>query len=330
MKKSTFILLLLLTLTVSYVSQLNGQAFVKRTGGYFWGGQIRWSAYKIFSSLFFNFERGARAEVFHRRQEKIILQRLLSQLHRPRYVLFEVTGYPLATCSAFLETDNPAYYYRFNTFFDTNILKALGGGPQEPYAISAFLGNILFLTRKNLADRLLARTGRQIGSALAGFVISTGHWHILDNIRIDDRWYEIEFMLTGRLHESRIHKMLWDFRFGYKYHQNPLAMDALIFYLRRSHSDWKHVDWGWLRNSEFTTKISFPVERDVFKRPFISRIYFLASKKYPLKFMNYPVLFKLGIGFVWAYLRRFDREVRTFEPVESSKLIWLINPNVEF
>lgn len=295
----------------------------QRLFGFYLGENIVLSPYKSYGSIFLNFQRHAQIRAIQPKEEYRLYKHLLARFLFPRFVLFQGTISPLAAASSFLETDNPMLFGRFKLYPGLNWFKAISTGPEEPYALSFFLGNISFFSRSDAEKR-------QLGSALAGFVFSTGHWHILDNIRIDDRWYEIEFALTGRFREQRKMKLTWDFRLGYKSHQNRMAFDVAVLTLNRSHSDWYFKKWSLLKNSEINATFNFPVGDDARHRPFVTRIYFVFSKKYPITLFQRKWLLKLGAGFVHARHRRFDRTLREFESRETSKFTWLIKPNIEF
>lgn len=330
MKKPFLILLLLFSLLATPSLYGRWMRFSQRSAGFYWGGQLRLGPYKTFGSLYLNFRRDSKIDVRNKHQERIIFKQLISRSLLPRYLLLESTSYPMATLSSFLETDNPEYFQRFKFYNGLNIVRALCVGPEEPYSVSLFLGNILFYVRQNLLDQVLLQRVKQTGSAMAGFLLSYGHWHIQDNIRIDDHWYEIQYMLTSRIQESQKFKIVWDCRFGFKFHENPLAIDVAVFSFRRSHSDWRSVDWSVFRNSEISLRLNLPVGNDARGRPPVSRFYCVFTKKYPVRIFKIPILLKFGSGFVWARLKRFDRDIRQFETTDSSKLIWLIKPGVEF
>lgn len=298
-----------------------------RLFGFYLGENISLNPYKVFGSAYMNFRRHAPIHAIQPQQENRMYQHLLQGFGLPRFVLVQATLNPLATVSAFCETDDPVLFNRCKVYPGINWLKSLSTGPEEPYALSLFLGNITFFRR---ATASVSET-RQTGSALAGVVFSTGHWHILDNIRIDDRWYEVELALTGRFFEPpQQRKLTWDFRLGYKTHENPLAFDVAVLSLNRSHSDWQFKNWSLFQNSEFNAAFNFPVGADSRHRPLLTRIYLVFTKKYPITLLRRTWLLKLGTGVVHARIRRFDRDTRDFEPRESDKFVWLIKPNIEF
>jgi hypothetical protein len=298
----------------------------QRLFGFYLGENISLSPYKSYGSVYLNFQRHARMRAIQPQQEHRLYQHLLRRLALPRFILVQTTLYPLAAASCFCETDHPALFNRCKVYPGLNWFKAISTGPEEPYALSLFLGNITLFSRGTPS----AQEPRRIGSALAGVVFSAGHWHILDNIRIDDHWYEIELALTGRFQDQQKMKLSWDFRVGYKAHENPLAFDVAVLSLNRSHSDWQFKNWSLFKNSEFNTAFNFPVGDDARDRPVLTRIYFVFSKKYPITLLRRTWLLKLGAGFVHARIRRFDRDTREFEPWETGKFVWLIKPNIEF
>jgi hypothetical protein len=303
----------------------------KRTLGYYWGAQMNWGPYRTYSSLYFNFLRNDPIEVMNPKQEYRVFTRLLEKIYAPHYFLLQGTIYPAATMSSFIETDNPRFFKRFKTYFDLNLLRAVGGGYEEPYAVSVFLGNLIFFSRENILDTLTCTERRQTGSALGGFLISGGQWHIQDNIRIADWWYEIMLMLGGSLNETSIRRIEWNFRTGLKFHQNPLPADVAVVTIQRDHSEWKYRGWSLKRNSSFKYICHFPIGKDARHLPFTSRHYFIFSKKYPLPKPIFGInfLFKFGLGVDWEYIKEFDRQPRTFNSQETSSLSWVIQPNID-
>lgn len=325
-----YLVLLLLLIIPNFVFSFQ-LGISKRTLGYYWGAQTTLGPYRSYSSLYINFLRNAPIEVMNPKQEYQIFTRLLEKIYAPHYFLLQGTIYPTATISSFVETDNPKLFNRFNTYFDLNLLRAVGGGYEEPYAVSIFLGNLIFFSRDRIINTLNRSERKQTGSALGGFLISGGHWHIQDNIRIDDWWYEILFMLGGSLNETSVRRIEWNFRTGLKFHQNPLPADVASVTIQRDHSEWKYRGWSLLRNSGFKYICHFPVGEDARHLPFTSRHYFILSKKYPWPKPIFGInfLLKFGLGVDWEYIKEFDRQQRTFFSKETSSLSWVIQPNID-
>lgn len=321
----------LIGLCLLVTSQLHAldQVFRTRVLGFYLGGQATWSPYKTYGSLYFNFQRGARLEVMTPQDELRIFQRLLSQFYRPRYFLFQATVYPAATVSSFTETDYPRQFKKFTVYDDLNLLRSVGSGYEEPYALSVFLGNIIFFTRQQLTENTLPAS-RQTGSALAGILVSGGHWHIQDNIRIDDKWYEFQFMLTGKYSEPRLQRVGWDVRLGCRLHANELISDVALIGFRRDHSDWRYRGWSLRRNIEFKYTGYLPIGADAHELPLFVRHLWVVTKKYPVRFWKYDLFLKMGVGILWEHLKRYDREHHTFDNYATSNLTWLLQPNVEF
>ncbi|MDZ7261308.1 MAG: hypothetical protein ONB05_04290 [candidate division KSB1 bacterium] len=302
-------------------------AFSSNLRGYQLGGTLGLGAYQTYGSLYFNLQRYARLQVLSAEEEVRLYQRLLSQLPRPRYVLFQVTVYPLAGLSSSLETDYPEVFDKFRLFGTTNLLRSLGSGPEEPYALSLFLGNIAIFARPGPSE---SSKQRQTGSAVAGFIISAGHWHILDNIRIVDRWFEAELKLKGSLNEPKQRRLTWDFRLGVKLHQNNLVHDVAVLSILRDQSDWDYKGWSLWRNSVFHYTGYVPIGPGKDGRPFMVRHLLSIGKKYPLRLAGRSVLLRLSLGILWEWVRLFDREIRQFQPAASTHQVWLIQPSVEF
>jgi hypothetical protein len=209
------------------------------------------------------------------------------------------------------------------------MLLSAGSGAEEPYALSLLLGNLAFFGSREKIVREKSRI-KQLGSAMAGFLISTGHWHIYDNIRIDDRWWQTELILTGNLKEPNIRKILWNFRIGAKIHGNKFVPDVVLLAFQRNHTEWHYRGISLLRSSVIRYEAHFPIGPESGRSPFAIRQLFTYGKKIPFKLSGRFIALRLGGGVLWEWVRRYDHEKRIFRPEETSHLLWMIQPSVEF
>lgn len=304
--------------------------FRSNIGGYNFGGTASLGAYQTYGSIYLHLIRSARMEVIAPEDESRLYGHLLRRLIEPRYLLLQLSLYPLAGLSSSLETDRPSFYNRFYVLDSLNMLKSLGSGPEEPYALSLFLGNITVFARPAGEVASDAPKRRQSGSAVVGFQVSAGHWHIQDNIRINDRWFEPELRLKGSLNEPGVRRVSWNVHTGVKLHHNPIVADVVVLAFQRDRSDWNYRGWSPARNSFFEYSGYLAVDRAPDNGwPWVRHLARL-GKKYPVRIGGRTVLLRLGVGVLWEWLRRFDRTSRRFAQRESSRLEWLIQPNVEF
>lgn len=287
------------------------------------GMTISFGAYQSYASSYIHFRHKGSTPIFHPQAESSIYRWLIARIVKPRYLVFQFTAYPLAIVSSQLETFHPKEFNRFE-FMGMNLLRAIGSGPEEPYALSLLLGNLAFL---GYQSRIKIK---QSGSALAGFLITTGHWHIYDNIRINDRWWQIELILTGVLKETNKRKLTWNFRMGTKLHKNNLVTDVVVISLHRNHIQWHYQGFSLLRNSLFQYEAHFPVGREWKQSPFTIRQLISYSKIFPFRILGRFVAVRIGGGVLWEWIRLYDHKKRLFEPEQSTQLIWLIQPSIEF
>jgi hypothetical protein len=263
--------------------------------------------------------------VLQKGEEGEIYLRLGRRLIFPSYLLFQITGYPLSALSSYLETDYYKTYNRFNFCFDSNVLRSIGVGYEQPYACSLFLGNILFLAyQESLENRL-----KQSGSALAGFLISTGRHQIYNNIYLHDNWWQVELMLIGNLNEPKRRSISWNFRIGAKFHQNEFLRDVFTLSIERNHTDWRSTGWLLVKNSIFKYKAHFPIPSSKDEPPAASHLC-TYGKKFPINFFNKKIFFVFGFGMRWEWVRYYDHNLDQFDPDPRGQLTWLIQPNVEF
>ena len=293
--------------------------------GYHLGGQITFDIYKPYTSIYLNMKRLQKPVILQKGEEGEIYARLGKRLIFPVYLLFQLTGYPLSALSSYFETDRYNAFNRFKLYSNFNVLRSVGVGFEEPYAFSIFLGNVLFLAYKDSSENRL----RQSGSALAGFLISTGKHQIYNNIYLHDGWYQIELMLIGNLNEPKRRKISWNFRIGTKLHQNKFLRDSFTLSIERSHSDWRSTGWSLVKNSIFKYQAHLPIPWSEDRTPAASHL-ITYGKKFPINLFHQKVFFVLGFGMRWEWVRFYDHNLNQFDPDPKSQLIWLIQPNVEF
>ena len=325
-KKNIFIILVLATLfTFPCQNFCQSIAFHSKPLGFHVGGQLTFDIYKPFTSVYFNFKRLQKPAALKKGEEGEIYLRLVRRSILPSYLLFQATGYPLSTLSSYLETDRYNTYNRFNIKSDFNVLRSIGAGFEEPYAFSLFLGNVLFLAYADSSENRL----KQSGSALAGFLISSGKHQIYNNIYLHDNWYQIELMLIGNMNEPKRRKISWNFRIGTKLHYNEFFRDVFTLTIERSHTDWRSTKWTMAKNSIFKYQAHLPIPSSKDSTPATSHL-ITYGKKIPLNLFHRKIFFVLGIGIRWEWVKYYDHNMDQFDPDPKSQLIWLIQPNLEF
>ncbi|MBN1155903.1 hypothetical protein JXB12_13375 [candidate division KSB1 bacterium] len=291
------------------------------------GYYVSADAYKSYFSSFINLSRRSSTPIFQQSEEDVIYRYLLQQLWRPRYVLVQATIHPLAAVSSYLETDEYDVYRRFD-YSGMNLIRLVGTGYQEPYAVSVMLGTLCLLgyTAEQGAD-----AGQLIpsGSALSGFLISLGHQHILDNIVVRDCWYQFEYILTGVFNEKRRREIGWNFRTGIKVHETHLSPNVFMISAQRDHIDYDWHALSLLKNSRIVYEIHVSTENG-WSNYYINRQLFSYSKKIPLKIWSRDVLFRIGGGVLWEDIVQFDHSNDAFNTKRGLNLTFLFQPSIEF
>jgi len=302
--------------------------FQKRPGGYLIGGQATFDIYKPYCSFYVNLKRNERPTTIQSGDELDIYSRLGTRLYLPKFILFQTTFYQLSTLSSYLETNHPQIFNKFNTYYGLNIIRSIGAGYEEPYAFSLFLGNIILLSYDK-SNKNKNELYKQSGSALAGFLLSTGNHQISDNIYINDQWYQYELMFVGDLKEQKIRKISWNFRLGIKYHSNRILRDIFLLAIERSHSTWQKTGFSLFKNSIFKYKSYVPTSFKDNPPPVVYQC-FSYGKKIPINIFKKNIFLIIAGGVSWEWVYHYDRNTKKFESKPSGSLVWLFQPNIEF
>ncbi len=292
------------------------------------GGQATFDFYKPYVSIFAHIKPNSTPLIIQQGDESKIYSLLLNQMYYPKFILFQTTFYQLSSLSSYLETDHDKIFARFDLIGDINLLKSIGGGFEEPYAFTLFLGNLVYLSYID-STRTESLKRRQSGSALAGLAFSWGNHQICDNIYFHDFWYQIELMLTGVLKEQTARKITWNFRAGVKYHKNNLMPDVFIFSVERSHSTFYPAGFSLIKNSVFKYRVYLPLSKTS-EMPFFVYQHFSFGKKIPVTLIGKKMLLVLGVGARWEWIAKYDRRRKQFESSPSANFLWLVQPNIEF
>lgn len=302
-------------------------AFQTKKFGLLSGTQATFDVYKPYFSVFTHIKPKSSQLIIDQNNEKKIYSLLLSQMFSPKFILIQSTFYQLSSLSSYLETDHLNYFNRFKIIGEMNLLRSLGGGYEEPYAFTLFLGNVLYLRYNEPGDQMNGKR-KQSGSALAGFAVSFGKHQICDNIYFHDFWYQIELVLTGKLNEQKNKKMSWNFRAGTKIHEKDLLLDVLIFSIERNHSIYTATGFSILQNSVFKYVTYLPLSSGQ-NTPFLVYQQLSYGKKFPVSLLGKKVFLVFGIGIRWEWITRYACELRQSEEKPTGNFLWLIQPNIE-
>ncbi len=223
------------------------------------------------------------------KKERSVYFYLLRNIYHPRYMLVEASIYPFPIAGVYLKKNQEDFYERNQYTQNFNAVKAITAGFPEPWAYSFFLGNVVDFVRGENDKKV-------VGKGYSGFLLSYGSKHIVDNIMVDDHWYEAEVKLKGSdIREKR--NLSWSYALGYKGHRNIEIRDALYISIKRSRIDYIESDanpfWKFfVNNSEQEIRLDFDV-REVQKGKII-RYLFLFGKKFVLARGKFTFSFSLG------------------------------------
>jgi len=232
---------------------------------------------------------------------------LLPRSVLPRFVVLEVSVNPMPCFGLLLRDRTPGFYGRSQLDRNTNLVRAVTAGFEEPWAASVFVGNVVDFDVRGRRDIE--------GKGYFGTVFSAGNWHIKDNVAIDDPWLEAEAKLKGD-RRSPVKKLSWSFRVGVKLHSNPDVVDTAYLGIRRS-----RVDYAGGPPLIANSGVEYRFDAALDGTPL--RHYFIVDKKWPLG----KVAASIALGLLWDRGRSYRGALAVDTP---ERVQVLIRPNVEF
>lgn len=228
--------------------------------------------------------------------EAVIYSKLIEGSLIPRYMLLEASVYPMPVLGTYLKSHSPGFYKQGKiNGSGVNIFESATAGFQEPWAVSAFFGNVAKLERPGET-----RSGSNMG--YSGYLVSAGTKHIKDNALIADDWYELEWKVKGKL-DYPDEKMDWSFRIGAKNNSNVNIVDTVYFGIYRSNMGLRLPFASWLWNSDVDLKIYFSQHGGG-----VVRGEFVAGKKYPIPSLG--ITPTLDVGLAWASPNEYQGALR--------------------
>lgn len=231
----------------------------------------------------------------------------------PHYMQLQADVYPVPVLATYLNTHTPRVWNLGQVGTGgINLLESSSTSYQDPWAVSAFFGNIadLKLPGQSQADN-------DIG--YSGWLISAGAQRLKDNELIQDKWYKIEWQVRGKL-DGRQEKLDWNFRIGSKFNANPYVTDVTYIGIERDNLDFDAPFWGWLNNSHFDLQLSFSHQGGR-----VVREEFIVGKKYPFPDRGYAITFNTGL--VWDSAYEYSGPLRDSP---KSNLTLVFEPSIEF
>jgi hypothetical protein len=245
--------------------------------------------------------------------EAVIYRDLIEGSVIPRFMLLEASIYPMPVLGAYIKKDLSDLFERGQIGNSKiNIVESVTAGFQEPWAVSAFFGNIAKLERPG-------EKWQGINMGYTGYLFSAGSKHIKNNVFIDDIWREVEWKIKGKF-DYQDEKMSWSFRVGGKFHNNSDVTDVVYFGIFRSNLHHRTKILRWLKNSTLDLKVIFSQHsgRNI-------RNELVIGKKFPAENLSFTPT--LDIGFIWDSPDQYSGVLRD---QNNNTLTLLFRPSIEF
>lgn len=246
--------------------------------------------------------------------ESVIYQELIQGSLIPRFMLVEASLYPMPLLGTYLKANQPDLYGRgrLGHYSSVNLVESATAGFQEPWAVSAFFGNIAKIVRPGET-----RKGSNVG--YTGYLLSAGTKHIKSNDMIDDHWLEVEWKIKGKV-DYPDEKLDWSFRVGTKLHDNKFITDVIYVDLLRSNLNANIPFLSWINNSAFDIKLHFSeVTSHLIRQEYV------LGKKYPKQ--GWKATPTLDMGVVWSSPEEYSGILRT---TDHNTLTLVFRPSVQF
>ncbi len=245
--------------------------------------------------------------------EAIIYRDLVEGSLIPRYMVLEASVYPLPSLGTYIKSHSPHFYRQGEIGHSgINLFESATVGFQEPWALSAFFGNVAKLKRPQEK-----REGNNYG--YTGYLFSIGNKHIKNNTLVSDNWVEIEWKIKGKL-DYPDERLSWSFRIGGRYNENKNVNDVTYVSLQRSNLDFRYSLLEWLENTNYALRMHF-LQRGAQ----MVRLELIAGKKIPNEGWSFTPT--LDIGFVWSSPNEYSG---TLKDMRRNTTTLVFRPSFEF
>lgn len=245
--------------------------------------------------------------------EAVIYRDMIEGSLVPRYMVLEASVNPLPWLGTYIKSHSPTLFNKGeigNT--GVNLIESATAGFPEPWAISAFFGNVARLQRPKEKRR-----GNNYG--YTGYLLSAGNRHIKDNRLITDDWFELEWKIKGKIDYPDEH-LSWSFRIGGRHNKNSDVNDITYISLHRSNLDFRYSFLEWLENANYDLRLNF-LQKDAQ----MVRLEMIAGKKVPMPEWSYTPT--LAIGFVWSSPNEYAGALRE---ARGNTTTLVFRPSLEF
>lgn len=243
-----------------------------------------------------------------------IYRTLLLDAFVPRFMLLEASVYPMPLAGVYLKKNHRGSYDSADFGNGFNLIESVTAGFEEPYALSAFFGNVVDYAAPEA-------TRGEINRGHVGYLVSAGNYHIKASELIRDDWVELEYKLKSDRH-YRDHRLSMSYRIGIKLHHNPDITDVVYLGLRRNHLDYDAPTrlLPLLENSNIAYRISAAARDFV-----LVDQEFTVGKKWPLR--RHGVALALDVGLLWHSDRKYSGALADGR---RDHLTLLLRPALEF
>ncbi len=231
----------------------------------------------------------------------------------PRYMVLEASVYPLPSLGTYIKSHSPNLYRQGEIgHTGINLFESVTAGFQEPWALSAFFGNVARLERPGEK-----RQGNNYG--YTGYLFSAGNKHIKSNTLVADDWYEVEWKIKGKI-DYPDEKLSWSFRIGAHFNTNKNVNDVTYISLHRSNLNLRYSFLEWLENANYDLRMHFLQHSGQ-----LVRLELIAGKKVPHEGWSFTPT--VDIGFVWTSPNEYSGALRDSR---NSTTTLVFRPSVEF
>jgi len=245
--------------------------------------------------------------------EAVIYRDLIRGSLIPRYMVLEASVYPTPWLSSYIKSHSPNLYRQGEIGKSgINLFESATVGFQEPWAVSAFFGNVAKLDRPKEQ-----RQGNNYG--YTGYLFSAGNKYIKSNTILPDNWYEFEWKIKGNI-DYPDEKLSWSFRIGGHFNENHDVNNVTYISLQRSNLDLRYPFLAWLENANYGLRMHFLQHGGE-----MVRLELIAGKKMPIEGWRYTPT--LDIGVVWTSPHEYSGAL---QDTRGNTTTLVFRPSVEF
>ena len=281
-----------------------------------WSAALVLKPYRSYTSLFVQLVPDDDFTLWE--EDEVRLYRdLLLKSARPKVFLLEATVYPMATTSAWIEAENNRLFHALDLWDGFNLVRSLGAGYQEPWSVSAFLGQLATFWDMNDRDELVvAATG------VAGLVLTTGFHQLFENAVVPGGWFRIEWKLKGAGSEEDRQRS-WDLKLGYRWYGLPGVGNTAGITLTRQKTEKGSLDLSLGRNSLLAVELQLPAKNPL-GGP--SRVVLEYGKFFPAG----KRLVGVKAGYLYENRSRYDAVAKEFSAEKAILREYYFQPIVIF